>query len=225
MTGDAAPAGREGGDPLLPNAMTIARREYAERVHSRLFGVSTLLLATLAVFVAMSPVILRALDSGSITRVAIVASDDALGQTVIDSMNQVLIVGTPGGGGAWKLSLVSTLDLVERGSYDAALVVAREPSGRLNFDLRTSQDVSADKRQLLLIGTYGVGVIDAARQGGASVQVPTLTTTAIDGPNAGGAPVSSSEYASRRIVGIVFVVLIFITLVIYGMWVAAGVVA
>jgi ABC-2 type transport system permease protein len=37
--------------------------------------------------------------------------------------------------------------------------------------------------------------------------------------------VSNSEYASRRIVGIVFVVLIFITLVIYGMWVAAGVVA
>jgi ABC-2 type transport system permease protein len=44
------------------------------------------------------------------------------------------------------------------------------------------------------------------------------------GPS-GAAPIGPSEYAGRRIVGVVFVVLIFITLVIYGMWVAAGVVA
>ena len=212
-------------DPLLPNTLTIAKREYVERVRSRLFGASTLLLAGLAVFVAMSPVILRALDSGSVTRVAIVTEDPELGQTVIDSMNQVLTVGASGGGGSWKLSMVPSVGAVDAGAYEAALVVTRETNGRLDFDLRTTQDIGADKRQLLQIGTYGVGVIDAARQGGASVQIPKLTTTAIDGPNAGGAPVSSSEYASRRIVGIVFVVLIFITLVIYGMWVAAGVVA
>ncbi len=212
-------------DPLLPNALTIAKREYVERVRSRLFGASTLLLAALAVFVAMSPMILRAFDSGSVTRVAIVADDPALGRTVADTMNQILIVGSSGGGGTWTLTLVSSLDAVAQSQYDAALVVTRETGGRLAFDLRTSQDISADKKQLLEIGTYGVGVIDAAQRSGAAVQVPSLTTTAIDGPNAGGKPVSSSEYASRRIVGIVFVVLIFITLVIYGMWVAAGVVA
>jgi ABC-2 type transport system permease protein len=225
MTGLPATDGDGRRDPLLPNALTIAKREYLERVRSRLFGASTLLLAALAVFVAMSPLILRALDSGSVTRVAIVAQDSALGQDVIDSMNQVLTVGSPGGGGAWRLTLVSTLSVVDQGAYDAAMIVTREANGRLDFDLRTSQDISADKRQLLQIGTYGVGVIDAARRGNASVQIPTLKMTAINGPNAGGPPVSSSEYASRRIVGIVFVVLIFITLVIYGMWVAAGVVA
>ena len=225
MTDRPSPVPGRRRDPLLPNTLTIAKREYVERVRSRLFGASTLLLAGLAVFVAMSPVILRALDSGSVTRVAIVTEDSELGQTVIDSMNQVLTVGASGGGGSWKLSMVPSVGAVDAGAYEAALVVTRETNGRLDFDLRTTQDIGADKRQLLQIGTYGVGVIDAARQGGASVQIPKLTTTAIDGPNAGGAPVSSSEYASRRIVGIVFVVLIFITLVIYGMWVAAGVVA
>jgi ABC-2 type transport system permease protein len=194
-------------------------------VRSRLFGASTMLLAGLAIFVALSPVILRALDSGSITRVAIVADDPALGKTVNDTMTQILIVGSPGGTSSWKLTIVPGIDAVEKGQYDAALVVTRETGGRLAFDLRTSQDISADKKQLLEIGTYGVGVIDAAQRSGAAVQVPSLKTTAIDGPNAGGKPVSNSEYASRRIVGIVFVVLIFITLVIYGMWVAAGVVA
>jgi len=225
MTDPTGTAGGARRDPLLPNALTIAKREYVERVRSRLFGASTLLLAGLAVFVAMSPMILRAFDSGSVTRVAIVADDPALGRTVADTMNQILIVGSPGGGSTWTLTLVSSLEAVAQSQYDAALVVTRETSGRLAFDLRTSQDISADKKQLLEIGTYGVGVIDAAQRSGAAVQVPTLTTTAIDGPNAGGKPVSSSEYASRRIVGIVFVVLIFITLVIYGMWVAAGVVA
>jgi ABC-2 type transport system permease protein len=225
MTEPTGAARGQRRDPLLPNALTIARREYVERVRSRLFGASTLLLAALAVFVALSPVILRAFDSGSVTRVAIVADDPALGRTVADTMNQILIVGSPGGGSAWKLTLVSSLDAVGQSQYDAALVVTRESSGRLAFDLRTGQDISADKKQLLEIGTYGVGVIDAAQRSGAAVQVPSLTTTATDGPNAGGKPVSSSEYASRRIVGIVFVVLIFITLVIYGMWVAAGVVA
>ena len=46
---------------------------------------------------------------------------------------------------------------------------------------------------------------------------------AASGP--GAAPYDPSAYASRLIVGAVFGVLIFITIVIYGMWVAAGVVA
>ena len=40
-----------------------------------------------------------------------------------------------------------------------------------------------------------------------------------------GLAVDTAEYASRRIVGIVFVVLSFLTLVFYGLWVASGVVA
>lgn len=55
--------------------------------------------------------------------------------------------------------------------------------------------------------------------------MPTLEVIAAAGPTSGGAPIGAAEFAARRIVGIVFVVLIFITLVIYGMWVAAGVVS
>jgi ABC-2 type transport system permease protein len=174
--------------------------------------------------VAMAPVIIRLVDRGSITTVAIVTPDPVLGKTVRDSMDQVLALGSSSED-SWSLTVVPGLDQVVAGTYDAALIVSRGPTGRLDFDLRTSQDVSAEKQQLIQVGTYGVGLIDAARQGGASVQLPTFATTAIDGPNAGGAPVSNADFASRRIVGIVFVILIFITLVIYGMWVAAAVVA
>jgi ABC-2 type transport system permease protein len=45
------------------------------------------------------------------------------------------------------------------------------------------------------------------------------------GAGGSAATVDAAEYASRRIVGIVFVVLSFLTLVFYGLWVASGVVA
>jgi ABC-2 type transport system permease protein len=55
--------------------------------------------------------------------------------------------------------------------------------------------------------------------------MPTLDIVAASGPNAGGSPLSGSDFAGRRIVAIVLLVLIFLMVVIYGMWVAAGVVA
>jgi ABC-2 type transport system permease protein len=45
------------------------------------------------------------------------------------------------------------------------------------------------------------------------------------GTSGGATSIDAAEYASRRIVGIVFVVLSFLTLVFYGLWVASGVVA
>jgi ABC-2 type transport system permease protein len=214
-------------EPLLPNALTIARREYTERVKSRLFTISTLLLASLAVLIAMSPVFLRALDRGSVTRVAIVTDEPNLGLTVRDLMGTVLNSqsGSSGGGDSYELEVVPDLAATDDGAFDAALVVSRSDGGGLDFDLRTSENVGADRLQLMQVGALGVGLIEWAQNAGAAPAMPTFTTTAIDGPSPGGPPVSSSEYASRRIVGIVFVVLIFITLVIYGMWVAAGVVA
>jgi ABC-2 type transport system permease protein len=225
MTTDGTRPGPR-NEPLFPNALTIAKREYVERVSSRLFTISTLILATLAVLVAMSPVFLRVLDRGSVTRVAIVTTEPNLGVTVRDLMATVLNSqsGTTGGS-TYALEVVPDLAATEEGGFDAALVVTRGAGGGLDFDLRTSESVSADRLQLMQVGALGVGLIEWAQNAGAAPAMPSFTTTAVDGPNPGGPPVSSSEYASRRIVGIVFVVLIFITLVIYGMWVAAGVVA
>ena len=45
MTDRPSPVPGRRRDPLLPNTLTIAKREYVERVRSRLFGASTLLLA------------------------------------------------------------------------------------------------------------------------------------------------------------------------------------
>jgi ABC-2 type transport system permease protein len=90
-----------------------------------------------------------------------------------------------------------------------------------------------DKLLVLQLGTFGVGVVDYTSQAPAVAGVdPFVTPTfavvdagAAAGDGGGGATIDTSEYASRRIVGIVFVVLAFLTLVFYGLWVASGVVA
>ena len=54
-------------DPLFPNAGIVARREYADRVRSRLYRISTLVLMALAVGVALTPILIRYLDRSRVT--------------------------------------------------------------------------------------------------------------------------------------------------------------
>jgi ABC-type Na+ efflux pump permease subunit len=226
-------------DPLLPNALLVAKREYEARVGSRLFHVSTLLLAVLAVAVAFTPLVIRILDRGTTTAVGVYASEPALADRAIAIMSGVLNGGTLGDGrsggsppaydfiraGAPQLANADVAD----GRYHAALVAARQPDGRIAFTFLTGEGIGADRTQLIGVGTLAVAILDwTASQtmiGSQAFQVPTLDVVAAAGPTAGGAPLATADFAGRRILGIVFVVLIFIILVIYGMWVAAGVVA
>jgi ABC-2 type transport system permease protein len=218
-------------DPLLPNTFIVARREYAERVRNRLFLLSTLLLATLAVVVAFSPLFVRALDRGTVTRIAVVASDESLADRSISVLDGVLNSATGGGGYEFvrRTEERGALDEVRDGRADAALLAVRQPGGRLSFEFHVGERMGADRAQLVSVGTLAVAILDwtplQAPGGGSPFQMPALDVIAAGGPGAGGQPISGAEYAGRRILGIVFVFIIFLTVVIYGMWVAAGVVA
>lgn len=219
-------------EPLFPNALIVARREFSEKVGSRLFHASTLILATLAVFLAFSPIFVRALDSGRTTQIAVVASDEALAERAITIMSGVLGTTAAGTGGYAFVRAPSedeALAAVVDGSIDAALVARRDPVGRIDFTFHAGDQVGAERTQLIGVGTLAVAILDWTGSqdlsGGPAFQIPTLDVVAATGPNAGGQPIGGAEYASRRIVGITFIVLIFIAVVIYGMWVAAGVVA
>lgn len=221
-------------DPLFPNARTIARRELLERVRSRLFHGSTLMLALLAVVVAFAPILIRLADQGTTTTIAVAASDEQLADRSIAVMSGVLNA-TGAGAEADSYAFVRAeggedlTEAVGAGKYDGAIIAARDATGRIGFRFLTGEGVGQDRAQIIGVGTLAVAILEwtATNQvsGGTEFLMPTLEVVAAAGPTAGGAPLGASEFAARRIVGIVFVILIFITLVIYGMWVAAGVVA
>lgn len=233
MTPDREP---ERAEPLVPNAVIVAGREFRERVRSRLFFLSTAFLAALAVVVAFTPIFVRAVDRGSSLRIAVVAADDELAaeaQGVLDGVLNGGLAGPRGDAPPYvfvrRTDPVAARAEVEDLRLDAALVVEREPSGRLAFTFYSGETVGADRAQLVGVGALAVAILDwtanARPDGGPAFQMPRLDLVAAGGPTAGGVPLGGAEFASRRILGIVFVVLVFVTTIIYGMWVAAGVVA
>jgi ABC-2 type transport system permease protein len=221
-------------DPLLPNAGIVARREFVERVRSRPFFASTLLLAGLAVFVAFLPVVIRLVDRGTTSTIAIVADDAVLADRSADVMRGVLNA-TSGGSGGQTYEFVTSADPatvagdVEAGLYDGAIVATRDASGRLDFTFLTGGGIGSDRTQFVAVGTFAVAILEWTETnlaaGGDPFLIPTLQVVAAAGPNSGGVPLGASEIASRQLFGTVLVVVLFLTIVIYGMWVAAGVAA
>jgi ABC-2 type transport system permease protein len=219
-------------DPVLPNTRIVAGREFQERIRSRPYFASTVLLAALAVFVAFMPLFVRLVDRGTTTRIAIVAEEPALADRSIAVMQGVLS-STSGGTKAYEFvrgdDPKGIAGDVEAGRYDGAIVAVRDASGRLEFTFLTGQGIGADRTQFVAVGTFAVAILEwteANRDPTAQpFLVPSLDVRAAAGPNAGGVPLGTSEIASRQLFGTVLVVILFLTIVIYGMWVAAGVAA
>jgi ABC-2 type transport system permease protein len=119
---------------------------------------------------------------------------------------------------------------VSNAEVAGAVLVERTPDGGLDFQVVTIGGLAQDRLQLLQLGTFSVGVLDwTAANPNVTNPFVQPTFAVVDAgeaaPGVGAAAVDTAEYASRRIVGIVFVVLSFLTLVFYGLWVASGVVA
>ena len=222
---------RDGG--YLANSWLVAKREFGERVRGRLFFVSTALLAVLAVGVALTPILVKMIDRGTTTTIAVASADADLTLSSIRILDQFLnpadlkgqpppftfVPAEPGDAVAQAV-----LDL----RYAGALLADRQENGQVQFQLLIGESLPAERVTQINIGILAIAIFDFVAQNplGEGFQVPTFDSAQV-GASGGGAAaaVDPSEYAGRRIVGVVFVVLIFITLVIYGMWVAAGVVA
>jgi ABC-2 type transport system permease protein len=220
---------RENG--LWTNAWLIAKREFVEKVYSRIFAVSTILLASLAVVVALTPVLLKVADRGTTTTIAVIGDDTQVVQNAIGVIGGLLNADVPAGQvPPYTFVPASTStpvnEFIANGQYAGALVIDRDPERKLTFKLLTGERMGPDSVQKVQFGAFAVGILDfVARNGTNGSPLPAWETSAIGGAGATAKPIEPSEYAGRRIVGLVFLVLIFITLVIYGMWVAAGVVA
>ncbi len=224
-------------DPLLPNALIVARREYRDRTRSPLFVASTIVLMLLAIGVAMTPITISYLDRGQQTQIDVVAADGELRARAVAVLDSVL--NAPPTGATpdefrppFQIDAASATDAEARlagGRIDGILVVERLASGQLSARYRTNGIPNAERTQLVSIAAFGLGVLDwsARLPPGAFAepfQTPAFDIEPVDAPTGGGgAPIDARELASRTFLGTVFIVLMFISILIYGMWVATGV--
>ena len=239
MTASRGPVGRTEGSGGAGNAVLVEKREYNERVRSRAFRFSTILLAGLAIVISLIPLGVRLLDRATVTRVAVVSEDAVLAERAISTLDQFLNTDTEERGA--PTFLFERLDdetvarrLVQDGAVAGAMAVERGADGGIDVTVLSIGGLTPDRAQLLQVGSFAVGILDwtAANPGstnpfiipGFEVTDPNVATGSA-GSSAQDGTIDPAEYASRRIVGIVFVVLSFLTLVFYGLWVASGVVA
>lgn len=230
-------AGRPRRRGLLSNAALIARREYLERVRSRAFAVSTVILAAIAVLLALLPLGLRYVDRQAVVRIEVYAEDAALAARSVQVLDALL--NRPPSGAApesWDpaFAIEATDDLdaglaaVEAGAIQGVMIATRRPDGSLDFTFHSSEADAGLRTQLLNFAALGIAILDwtAALPPDAAIGPfvpPGFTVIDPAGPAEGGAPLDPQQAAGRVILGTFFVVLIFITLLTYGMWVATSV--
>ena len=227
-------------DPLLPNAGIIARREYRDRVRGPLYVASTVILMGLALLVALAPIGIRYFDRGTVTRIAVVSSDGDLAQRAVAVADSLLNVPPSGvDPSAWQkpfrveeaASDVAAETALTRGDLAGVMVVERLSTRQLDVVFRTNGPPDGVRSQLVGFVAVAVGILDWTAGLPATAQLDPFQTPAfrvepINTPtDAGGQPLNAQQTASRGFLGVVFVVLLFMSVIIYGMWVATGVAA
>ncbi|MHB8960641.1 MAG: ABC transporter permease [Candidatus Limnocylindrales bacterium] len=221
------------------NVWLVARREFSERVRSRAFVFSTILLAGLAVVVALIPLGVRLADKATVSRVAVTSAEPRLAAQAMGTMDSFLNTSAEPGAGSTASKVFdfvaypdegAAAQAVRDGQLVASISIQRGADSGLRFTVFNIGGLAADRAQLLQVGAFAVGILDWTRSNpGATRPFVTPAFSVVDAGDlaaaGSGQAFDPADYASRRIVGIVFVVLSFLTLVFYGLWVASGVVA
>ena len=215
-----------GPRPFLRNVRLVARREYRVRVRSRAFVLSTLLLAAVAAGTGLVPILVRAMDRGAVVRLAVHAGDAALQGLAIRSLDTVLNGRTqldPTAKQAWAIEPAADVPAararVVRGDLAGLLLVGRDAAGTPSFEYVTNAPPGGRQVILMRLATLAVAVND--RVGTVGGLVGGFRVTAAD-PSA-PVPQPETDAASRAILATILVVLVFLTSVTYGMWVATSV--
>ncbi len=205
----------------------MAGREYGVRVRSRAFAISTLVLAVVATLAALAPLAIRALERESVVRIAASAPDARSAELTVRSLEMVFNAGTgldPTGAPTYRFSLVDPAGVtaargeVAAGTLDGLLVLTYGPQARLDFEYVTANPAS---RQAILFQLVAIAVAASIRADEAQGLIGDFVVTdAVPGDAPGG---SELDAASRQILATILVMLVFVTSVTYGMWVATSV--
>jgi ABC-2 type transport system permease protein len=250
-TPDAVP--HRPGERLLPNGSIVARREYVQRVRSRSFVLGSVVLMALAFGAALIPVVTRAIDQQVVSRIVVYAGDAGLSfdpVPIVESSLNGAGAGTgtlaeptasPSGVPTGSPPPASPEFVVTRatdleraradllaGAYSGLLLIARNAKGDVEAVLYT--DASPDGRTAFYVRQAAIAIALQDRLDRLSItpeeQAQLFAPMGFDvlpkDPNAPPAE-STTDMVNRSLTSNVLVILIFITVITYGTWVATSV--
>jgi ABC-2 type transport system permease protein len=118
---------------LFPNAWHVARREYVTRVRTRTFVIVTAVLAIVGLALALAPVLIRAIDGDTQTRIGLAAAPGTVQARTLET----ILNASQQGGDRWQVVPVDDTararEQVRAGDLDGLLTVTRTSQGDLSF--------------------------------------------------------------------------------------------
>lgn len=213
----------------------IARREVMMRFRQRSYRVTSVVQVVIVALVALAPVlVLKFLpdtidggpDQGSVTVV-----DDA--DATLSLRMPLYLAAMSGDAKPPEVRMVDTADearsLVDNGDVDAALIATRSADGEMALDLVTKDGDATSARAQQVLGAASAAVMeDRIQRSGLSAAdaeavfgTPDLTVTSASGETAGA---DTGPDVASYVISFIATVLLFLAVVLYGQWIATGVV-
>ena len=216
---------------LFPNAWTIARREYNQRVRSRSFLVVTALLAAIGLGLALMPLLAHALGGEKAVQLAVQATDAGLTGDPAAQLQAILNAGQAGGAPGFAVKVAGNVDQaradVRDGRLDGLLTITRKSDGELGFDIYTKEGPTSQTLFAIRSAASQLGIGDRLARAGISASQASriFAPTAFDvTPVDPTATDRSATFGPRYVLAIALVILTFMAVVTYGSWVASSVV-
>jgi ABC-2 type transport system permease protein len=225
---------------LLPNALHVARREYAQRARTRIFVIMTAILVVIALAISVAPAITRALGPAEPSRVGVMAGDEVAEQQIVASLRAVLNMESAAPPDVSmdvdpqpRFEVVAFDDAesaaaeLQAGELAGLLTVTRDQTDELIFHYQT--DVGPTARSPLLVqqAATSMAINDRLERHG----VEPAEREAIFAPpafeversDAEPPPQAAADFWPNYLLGSALIVLIFMAIVLYGNWVATSV--
>jgi ABC-2 type transport system permease protein len=215
----------------------IVRREYRARVRQRGFIILTIAMAAIFVLLACSPTIVQAIRSGRNDTTTVAVRDAANPAATPDDIarldQQLRADGT--NGSAITLVVAATGDLppqqqVNEGKDDGYLELNRNPAGDLTFDYVTksgTRDTTATRIQqaaafLSVRDRLTRAGVEPSRQ--AQIFAPPPFSISATQAASIADTQTETEKITNRGLAYILDILLYTTIIVYGMWIAGGVV-
>ncbi len=216
----------------------IVRREYRARVRQRSFVVITVLMAIVFVLLACAPTIVQAIRGGRSDTTTIGVLDAANPAATPDDIahldQQLKADGSNGGAITFLTAAVFTAvpqaQSVNTGTFDGYLTLDRNPAGDLTFDYATKSGTrDATTARIQQAATF-LAVQDRLTRAGltqaqqSQVFAPPTFSVSATNPKTSADTQSETEKNTNRGLAYILDILLYTTIIVYGMWIAGGVV-
>lgn len=213
---------------LFPNAWHVAVREYLQRVSSRTFRITTVILALVGLGLALLPVGIRLIAGDEAAQIGLEADQ---GTVQAATLQTLLNAGTGEGSNGYQVVPVqdeaSGKTQVRDGNLDGLLTASRKANGDLDFTY--FGDASPTSQTLIAVRSASsqLAVADRLQRAGVDPgeigQIFAPASFEAQSASENGGPASQAWEGPAWALSYVLVILTFMAVVTYGSWVAASV--